>query len=85
LKSAHNHITFTPADDIGIRQRREAVEEEDVLLIKSLMVGTFFSAPSPDGPNYAEVNSEVDSSTVVYIIEAIKVMNEIQAEKWSDR
>ena len=48
--------------------------------IKSPMVGTFYRAPSPEAGNYVEVGSEVDSDTVVCIIEAMKVMNEIKAE-----
>jgi acetyl-CoA carboxylase biotin carboxyl carrier protein len=48
--------------------------------IKSPMVGTFYRAPSPDAANYVEIGSEVNSDTVVCIIEAMKVMNEIKAE-----
>ena len=50
------------------------------LEIKSPMVGTFYRAPSPESANYAEVGSEVNPDTVVCIIEAMKVMNEIKAE-----
>jgi acetyl-CoA carboxylase biotin carboxyl carrier protein len=48
--------------------------------IKSPMIGTFYRAPSPDAANYAEVGVEVGPDTVVCIIEAMKVMNEIKAE-----
>lgn len=48
--------------------------------IKSPMIGTFYRAPSPDAANYAEVGTEVGPDTVVCIIEAMKVMNEIKAE-----
>jgi acetyl-CoA carboxylase biotin carboxyl carrier protein len=48
--------------------------------IKSPMIGTFYRAPSPEAGNYIEVGSEVNSETVVCIIEAMKVMNEIKAE-----
>lgn len=50
------------------------------LEIKSPMVGTFYRAPSPEAANYAEVGAEVNADTVVCIIEAMKVMNEIKAE-----
>ena len=49
--------------------------------VTSPMVGTFYRAPSPDSPPYVEVGQEVDPETVVCIIEAMKVMNEIKAEK----
>jgi acetyl-CoA carboxylase biotin carboxyl carrier protein len=48
--------------------------------IKSPMVGTFYRAPSPEAQNYVEVGTEVNPDTVVCIIEAMKVMNEIKAE-----
>ena len=50
------------------------------LEIKSPMVGTFYRAPSPESGNYVEVGMEVNPDTVVCIIEAMKVMNEIKGE-----
>ena len=50
------------------------------LEIKSPMIGTFYRAPSPESAPYVEVGSEVNTDTVVCIIEAMKVMNEIKAE-----
>ena len=50
------------------------------LEIRSPMIGTFYRAPSPEAANYVEVGSEVNADTVVCIIEAMKVMNEIKAE-----
>ena len=48
--------------------------------IKSPMIGTFYRAPSPEAGNYIEVGASVSPETVVCIIEAMKVMNEIKAE-----
>ncbi len=48
--------------------------------IKSPMIGTFYRSPSPDSAAYAEIGTEVGPDTVVCIIEAMKVMNEIKAE-----
>jgi acetyl-CoA carboxylase biotin carboxyl carrier protein len=48
--------------------------------IKSPMIGTFYRAPSPESGAYVEVGTEVNPDTVVCIIEAMKVMNEIKAE-----
>jgi acetyl-CoA carboxylase biotin carboxyl carrier protein len=50
------------------------------LEIKSPMIGTFYRAPSPESGPYVEVGTEVNPETVVCIIEAMKVMNEIKAE-----
>ena len=48
--------------------------------IKSPMVGTFYAAAGPDSPAFVKVGSHVDKDTVVCIIEAMKVFNEIKAE-----
>ncbi len=48
--------------------------------ITSPMVGTFYRAASPESPHFIEVGQEVNADTVVCIIEAMKVMNEIKAE-----
>ncbi len=48
--------------------------------IKSPMIGTFYRAPSPEAGNYIEIGTEVTADTVVCIIEAMKVMNEIKSE-----
>jgi acetyl-CoA carboxylase biotin carboxyl carrier protein len=48
--------------------------------IKSPMIGTFYRAPSPEAGNYVEVGTEINADSVVCIIEAMKVMNEIKAE-----
>jgi acetyl-CoA carboxylase biotin carboxyl carrier protein len=53
---------------------------EGAVEIKSPIVGTFYEAPSPDSDPYVEVGAHVDPQTVVCIIEAMKVMNEIKAE-----
>jgi len=60
---------------------QEKVEEEEKLLpIVCPMVGTFYSAPSPSAEAFVEVGSVVEEDSVVCIIEAMKVMNEIKSE-----
>ena len=49
--------------------------------ITSPMVGTFYIKPAPDAPNFVEVGSSVSVGQTLCIIEAMKVMNEIKAEK----
>ncbi len=55
-------------------------DEEHLIEIKSPIVGTFYATPSPDSEPYVEAGSKVTPQTVVCIIEAMKVMNEIKAE-----
>lgn len=57
-----------------------SADEAGFAYVKSPMVGTFYRSPSPDSPPFADVNTKVDEKSVVCIIEAMKIMNEIQAE-----
>ncbi|HEX8288338.1 MAG TPA: acetyl-CoA carboxylase biotin carboxyl carrier protein [Pyrinomonadaceae bacterium] len=54
--------------------------EEDLYKITSPIVGTFYRAPSPDKEPYVQEGSKVTPDTIVCIVEAMKLMNEIQAE-----
>lgn len=55
-------------------------EAEPLIEIRSPMVGTLFSSPSPDSDAYVQVGDAVSDDSVVCIVEAMKVMNEIRAE-----
>jgi acetyl-CoA carboxylase biotin carboxyl carrier protein len=56
-----------------------ALAAETGKAIEAPMVGTFYRAPAPDAPPYVEVGSAIGEDTVVCILEAMKVMNEIKA------
>jgi len=58
-----------------------SVSADNLVDIPSPIIGTFYAAPSPDSPPFAKVGDRVNPDTVVCIIEAMKVMNEIKAEK----
>ncbi len=55
-------------------------EDKNALVVKSPMVGTFYRSPSPDSKPFVDVGTAVQPDSVVCIIEAMKVMNEIQSE-----
>jgi len=57
-----------------------AEPEDDLIEITSPMVGTFYRAPSPDADPYVQAGDALNEDTVVGLIEAMKVMNEIKAE-----
>lgn len=69
-----------PAPASEARPAAAASEGANMVLIKSPMVGTFYSRPNPKAEAYVKVGDRVDTSTVVCIIEAMKVFNEIPAE-----
>jgi acetyl-CoA carboxylase biotin carboxyl carrier protein len=58
----------------------QAEPEDKLACISSPMVGTFYVAPSPEAPPFVSVGDRVGKDTVVCILEAMKVMNEIKAE-----
>lgn len=58
----------------------ETQPPEELADMKSPLVGTFYAAPSPDSEPYVEIGSHVTTQTVICIIEAMKVMNEIKAD-----
>lgn len=69
---AKSSPTAVPANSNG--------EEPGFTYVKSPMVGTFYRSPSPENPPFVENGTKVEEKTAVCIIEAMKIMNEIQAE-----
>ena len=68
-----------------IASAKDSSQKEDVsignlLTIKSPMIGTFYRRPSPDKPILVEIGDEIGPDTVVCIIEAMKLFNEIESE-----
>jgi acetyl-CoA carboxylase biotin carboxyl carrier protein len=57
-----------------------AGEEPGISYVKSPMVGTFYRSPSPESKVFVEIGSKIVENSVVCIVEAMKIMNEIQAE-----
>ena len=88
--NGHNPQVVTAAPDrvievvsdkkITTKTESAPQEKPDYLEIKTPMVGTFYSAPSPDSKPYVQVGDRVTRGQVVCIIEAMKIMNEIESE-----
>jgi acetyl-CoA carboxylase biotin carboxyl carrier protein len=80
----HTHLPSAtqslPPMPIAAPAAAPAAPEVGVIFVKSPMVGTFYRSASPDSPSFVDANSNIKEDTVVCIIEAMKVMNEIQAE-----
>ena len=86
-----NHISSKPATTSvpaasstpahpGAHAQTAASEDQDLHIIPSPIVGTFYRSPSPAADPFVKIGSSVEPETVVCIIEAMKLMNEIQAE-----
>jgi len=69
-------VTATPREAPPVA----AAAEEELVALNSPIVGTFYSAPSPDDANFVDVGAQVQKGQVLCIVEAMKVMNEIESE-----
>ncbi|MFY9285529.1 MAG: acetyl-CoA carboxylase biotin carboxyl carrier protein [Tissierellaceae bacterium] len=83
-KSQENHMV-KPDDSIKERVVKEEkenlpLEDEDIFLVESPMVGTYYGAPSPDAAPFVKVGDRVEKGQTLCIIEAMKIMNEIESE-----
>jgi len=61
-------------------QENQPTEKENIKIVKSPMVGTFYSKPVPTAESYVEVGKDVKVGETLCIIEAMKLMNEIESE-----
>ncbi len=80
----HRHVSsFPPASEFSTpthpSSKESEKEQKPGVVVPSPMVGTFYSSPAPDAPPFVKVGDRVSSDTVVCIIEAMKVMNEVKA------
>jgi len=74
-------VVVAPAAPAVNKEPVKSIEDTDHLIpIKSPMVGTFYRAPAPDAKSYVELNQQIAAGQVVCIIEAMKLMNEIESE-----
>ena len=89
IQTVYQAATHAPFPGSGLPAQAPAPSEpapsapsevDESKLIKSPMVGTFYTAPSPDSPPFVQISDAVSEDTVVCIVEAMKVMNEIKAE-----
>lgn len=71
---------IAPAAAIALPTSASASDDKSLSVIKSPMVGTFYRSPSPESSAFVQIGSNVSDQTVVCIIEAMKVLNEIHAD-----
>jgi acetyl-CoA carboxylase biotin carboxyl carrier protein len=78
--SAVQSIPTNAPQHPGAHAEEAASEDQDLQIVTSPIVGTFYRSPSPAAESFVRIGSQVEPTTVVCIIEAMKLMNEIQAE-----
>jgi len=75
-----HHTTPAPGVPTPAVEKSAETEDDDLIAVTSPMVGTFYSAASPDTPSFVKVGDHITSGKVVCIIEAMKLFNEIESE-----
>ena len=81
-KGGTTEQVIAAAPPVAVEEKTpEKIVAEETEEISAPMVGTFYKSPSPDADAFVKVGDAVDEGTVVCIIEAMKVMNQIKAEK----
>ncbi len=75
-----SEATAAPKTTAAVPSGTPATMSAKLVEILSPVVGTFYRSPAPDEPNFVEVGDQINSGQTVCIIEAMKVMNEIEAE-----
>lgn len=78
--SAEESTGATPSSKGGKKTNAKDTASSTLIEVKAPMVGTFYLSPSPESAPYVERGSQVNPDTVICIVEAMKVMNEIKAE-----
>ena len=61
-------------------QSVDTAEEDHLITIKSPIIGTFYRKPSPDKPNFIEIGDSISEGSVLCVVEAMKLFNEIESE-----
>ncbi len=74
-----NNDTELLKEDID-KGEDNVVEDEDVYIVKSPLVGTYYESPSPDSNSFVKKGCKVNKGDTLCIIEAMKIMNEIESE-----
>lgn len=82
MMPAHNAAptVAAPAQSTAETKAAPAAETKKYHEIKSPIVGTFYRSPSPDAPPYVDVGAKVKPGSVLCIVEAMKLMNEIESD-----
>jgi acetyl-CoA carboxylase biotin carboxyl carrier protein len=77
---AQNHLPAIPSSMGSVRDASVAATQEGGVFVTSPFVGTFYRSPSPDAPPFVDVGSTIKPGQALCIVEAMKLMNEIEAE-----
>lgn len=79
-ETAASAMPIINAEEKKVIENKEETPSDNLYEIKSPIVGTFYRAPAPDADAYVEVGDTVTEGTILCIVEAMKLMNEIESD-----
>lgn len=80
VKTVDDNIQEFKSEISKVEYNTDLIDEEGIFVVKSPIVGTFFKAPGPDNPPFVNIGDTVEKGQTLCIIEAMKIMNEIECE-----
>ena len=79
--SEEKNESISKVEEVKSQPKEEIIQDEDLYLVTSPMVGTFYESPGVGEKSYVSIGSKISSGDVLCIVEAMKIMNEITAEE----
>jgi acetyl-CoA carboxylase biotin carboxyl carrier protein len=80
VQAAVSPVVVSSGAATGGKEAGSAVDEQNLFIVKSPIVGTFYEAPSPGAPPFVAIGDRVETGQILCIIEAMKLMNEIESD-----
>ena len=78
IEKSETHVEKN--EELKATKKDVIIEDKNISIIKSPMVGTFYSSASPESPDFVGIGDSISNGKVICIIEAMKLMNEIESE-----
>jgi acetyl-CoA carboxylase biotin carboxyl carrier protein len=80
MPSPMHNVASHPAPAAEVKAETPKAEDQNLVAIKSPMVGTFYASQNPESPAFVKIGDQVNSGQIVCIVEAMKIFNEIESE-----
>ena len=80
LEETEKNESISKVEEVKSQPKEEIIQDEDLYLVTSPMVGTFYESPGVGEKSYVSIGSKISSGDVLCIVEAMKLMNEIESE-----
>ena len=80
IPSVISNVHLDPLEENASKTKPTKAENENHIIVKAPIIGTFYRKPSPDKPNFIEIGDLISEGSVLCVVEAMKLFNEIESE-----